>query len=130
MDVLFNENFGMQFSNTVAAGLLLPVAASDDARLPAPRRRGFIQKLFTENREQLLHLVTYRRHIEAKKTCTKYRVQTASDCCRFYLFMDGHVTWEGGPGAAVEPTVYNRKVPGSSLSLCIFVWVRLEATLL
>jgi len=30
-------------------------------------------------------------------------------------------------GAAVEPTVCNRKVPGSSPSLCTFVWVRLEA---
>jgi hypothetical protein len=26
---------------------------------------------------------------------------------------------KGGPGAAVEPTVCNRKVPGSSPSLCI-----------
>ena len=31
------------------------------------------------------------------------------------------------PGAAVEPTVCNRKVPGSSSSLCTFVWVRLGA---
>ena len=29
---------------------------------------------------------------------------------------------KGGPGAAVEPTVCNRKVPGSSPSLCTFVW--------
>jgi len=35
--------------------------------------------------------------------------------------------WKGGPGAAVEPTVCNRKVPGSSPSLYTFVWVRLEA---
>ena len=34
---------------------------------------------------------------------------------------------KGGPGAAVEPTVCNRKVPGSSPSLCTFVWVRLGA---
>ncbi|KAG2536419.1 hypothetical protein PVAP13_9NG188100 [Panicum virgatum] len=34
---------------------------------------------------------------------------------------------KGGPGAAVEPTVCNRKVPGSSHSLCTFVWVRLGA---
>jgi len=34
---------------------------------------------------------------------------------------------KGGPGAAVEPTVCNRKVPGSSSSLCTFVWVRLGA---
>ena len=34
---------------------------------------------------------------------------------------------KGGLGAAVEPTVCNRKVPGSSPSLCTFVWVRLGA---
>ena len=34
---------------------------------------------------------------------------------------------KGGPGAAVEPTVCNRKVPGSSPSLCTFVRVRLGA---
>jgi len=34
---------------------------------------------------------------------------------------------KGGPGATVEPTVCNRKVPGSSPSLYTFVWVRLEA---
>jgi len=34
---------------------------------------------------------------------------------------------KGGPGAAVEPTVCNRKVPGSSHSLCTFVWVKLGA---
>ena len=34
---------------------------------------------------------------------------------------------KGGPGAAVEPTVCNWKVPGSSPSLYTFVWVRLEA---
>ena len=32
---------------------------------------------------------------------------------------------KGGPGAAVEPIVCNRKVPGSSHSLYTFVWVRL-----
>ena len=34
---------------------------------------------------------------------------------------------KGGPGAAVEPTVCNRKVPDSSPSLCTFVWVKLGA---
>jgi len=34
---------------------------------------------------------------------------------------------KSGPGAAVEPTVCNLKVPGSSPSLCTFVWVRLGA---
>jgi hypothetical protein len=29
------------------------------------------------------------------------------------------IQWKGGPGAVVEPTVCNRKVPGSSPSLCI-----------
>ena len=33
--------------------------------------------------------------------------------------------WKRGPGAAVEPTVRNRKVAGSSPNLCTFVWVRL-----
>ena len=33
--------------------------------------------------------------------------------------------WKRGPGAAVEPTVRNRKVPGSSRSLYTFVRVRL-----
>ena len=34
---------------------------------------------------------------------------------------------KGGPGAAVESTVCNRKVPGSSPSLCTFVRERLGA---
>ena len=33
--------------------------------------------------------------------------------------------WKHGPGVAVEPTVRNRKVAGSNLSLCTFVRVRL-----
>ena len=37
------------------------------------------------------------------------------------------VNQKGGLGAAVEPTVCNQKVLGSSPSLCTFVWVRLEA---
>ena len=34
---------------------------------------------------------------------------------------------KGGPGAAVEPTVCNWMVPGSSPSLYTFVWVRFGA---
>jgi len=34
---------------------------------------------------------------------------------------------KGGPGATVEPTVCNQKVPGSSLSLHTFVLERLGA---
>ena len=34
---------------------------------------------------------------------------------------------KGGPGAAVEPNVCNRKVPVSSPSLYTFVWVGLGA---
>jgi len=37
------------------------------------------------------------------------------------------VSKKGGPGAAVEPTVCNWKVPGSSPSLYTFVWVRFGA---
>ena len=34
--------------------------------------------------------------------------------------------WKRGSSAAVEPTVHNRKVPGSSPSLYTFVRVRLD----
>ena len=40
-----------------------------------------------------------------------------------FMYMDP----KGGPDAAVEPTVCNRKVPGSSPSLYTFVWVRFRA---
>ena len=45
----------------------------------------------------------------------------------YFIYHIVVVNVKGGPGAAVEPTVCNRKVPGSSPSLCIFVWVKLEA---
>jgi len=58
----------------------------------------------------------------------KFQVLTA----QIYFFLHTSSFSKGGPGAAVEPaavepTVCNRKVPGSSTSLCTFVWVRLEA---
>ena len=37
------------------------------------------------------------------------------------------VSKKGGPGAAVEPTVCNWKVPGSIPSFYTFVWVRFGA---
>ena len=51
----------------------------------------------------------------------KFQVLTA----QIYFFLHTSSFSKGGPGAAVEPTVCNRKVPGSSTSLCTFVWVRL-----
>jgi hypothetical protein len=53
-----------------------------------------------------------------------FRIKSKKLCALFYG-MEGVVFFyqcpikKGGPGAAVEPTVCNQKVPGSSPSLCI-----------
>ena len=49
--------------------------------------------------------------------------------CIWYILIELFVCqlMKGGPGAVVEPTVCNRKVPGSSPTPCTFVWVRLGA---
>ena len=78
-------------------------------------------------RVRALEVAEAAKRREEKKQTEREKRKAAVELERERLKQEKEHRQKGGPGAAVEPTVCNRKVPGSSPSLCTFVWVRLEA---